>query len=105
MTESHTSPFDIHLAAIDAAKISRRRRQREAAVARPEPWFAQERTGARDAEQAVAALKALPIDEREAIVAHIEKGFAQAERGELIDGDAAVDMLRQRRAERLKPEG
>jgi Arc/MetJ-type ribon-helix-helix transcriptional regulator len=43
------------------------------------------------------------LEEREAIAAHIEKGFAQAERRELIDGDAAVEILRQRRAERLKP--
>jgi antitoxin ParD1/3/4 len=42
--------------------------------------------------------------QREAIAAHIEKGFAQAERGELVDGDAMVEMLRQRRAERLKPQ-
>jgi len=43
------------------------------------------------------------IEEREAIASHIETGFAQAERGELIDGDVALEMLRQRRAERLKP--
>ena len=42
------------------------------------------------------------VEQREAVSAHIETGFAQAECGELIDGDAAVDMLRQRRAERLK---
>ena len=30
------------------------------------------------------------FEQREAITAHIEKGFAQAERGELIDGDAAI---------------
>jgi hypothetical protein len=30
------------------------------------------------------------LDQREAIAAHIATGFAQAERGELIDGDAAV---------------
>jgi predicted transcriptional regulator len=40
--------------------------------------------------------------QREAVAAHIEAGFAQAERGELIDGDAVVEMLQQRRAERLK---
>lgn len=45
------------------------------------------------------------VDQREAVAAHIEKGFLQAERGELIDGDAAIEMLRQRRAERLKPQG
>ena len=43
------------------------------------------------------------FEQREAIAAHIEKGFAQAERGELIDGDAVLEMLRQRRAKRLKP--
>ena len=43
--------------------------------------------------------------QREAIAEHIEIGFAQAERGELIDGDTAVEMLCQRRAERSKPQG
>jgi Arc/MetJ-type ribon-helix-helix transcriptional regulator len=42
------------------------------------------------------------FEQRDAIAAHLEKGFAQAERGDLIDGDAAVEMLRQRRAQRLK---
>jgi Arc/MetJ-type ribon-helix-helix transcriptional regulator len=45
------------------------------------------------------------IENREAMAAHVERGFLQAERGELIDGDAAVEMLRKRRAERLKPQG
>ena len=44
------------------------------------------------------------IEQREAVAVHIETGFAQVERGELIDGDAAIEMLRQRRAERLKPQ-
>ena len=43
------------------------------------------------------------VNQREAVEAHIKTAFAQAERGELMDGDAAVRMLRQRRAERLKP--
>jgi Arc/MetJ-type ribon-helix-helix transcriptional regulator len=43
--------------------------------------------------------------QREAVASHIEKGFAQAERGELIDGDTAIEMLRQRRAERFNPKG
>jgi predicted transcriptional regulator len=42
------------------------------------------------------------LERREAIAAHIEKGFAQAERGELIDGDDAIEMLRRRREERLR---
>ena len=41
------------------------------------------------------------LEQRESIAAHVEKGFAQAERGELVDGDAAVGVLRRRRAERL----
>jgi predicted transcriptional regulator len=51
------------------------------------------------------ALQDWMLEQREEVTAHIEKGFAQAERGELIDGDAAVTILRQRRAERLKPQG
>jgi Arc/MetJ-type ribon-helix-helix transcriptional regulator len=34
------------------------------------------------------------LEQRDTIAAHIETGFAQAERGELTDGDAAVEMLR-----------
>jgi Arc/MetJ-type ribon-helix-helix transcriptional regulator len=45
------------------------------------------------------------LGQREEVAAHIAVGFAQAERGELIDGDAAVEILRRRRAERLKPQG
>jgi len=42
------------------------------------------------------------FEQREAIAVHIEEGFAQAERGELLDGEVAIEMLRQERAERLK---
>jgi Arc/MetJ-type ribon-helix-helix transcriptional regulator len=45
------------------------------------------------------------LGQREEVAAHIGAGFAQAERGELTDGDAAVEILRQRRAQRLKPKG
>jgi Arc/MetJ-type ribon-helix-helix transcriptional regulator len=41
-------------------------------------------------------------EQREAVAAHIATGFAQAERGQPMDGEAAVEMLRERRAERLK---
>jgi hypothetical protein len=40
------------------------------------------------------------LTEREAVAPHIATGFAQAQRGELTDGDVAVEMLRQRRAGR-----
>jgi antitoxin ParD1/3/4 len=45
------------------------------------------------------------LGQREEVAAHIAAGFAQAERGELIDGDAAVEILRRRRADRLNPLG
>ena len=45
------------------------------------------------------------LEQRASVNAHIEQGFAQAERGELIDGDAAIAMLRKRRAEQLKQQG
>jgi antitoxin ParD1/3/4 len=45
------------------------------------------------------------VGEREAIAAHVERGFGQAERGELLDSETALAALRQRRAERLKPRG
>jgi hypothetical protein len=45
------------------------------------------------------------LGQREEVTAHIAAGFAQAERGELMDGDAAVEILRRRRAARLKQQG
>jgi Arc/MetJ-type ribon-helix-helix transcriptional regulator len=38
------------------------------------------------------------LEQRVSVKAHIEKGFAQAQRGELIDGDVVIAMLRKRRA-------
>jgi predicted transcriptional regulator len=37
---------------------------------------------------------------KEAISAQIEEGFAQAERGELLDSEQAISILRDRRAKR-----
>jgi predicted transcriptional regulator len=45
------------------------------------------------------------IEQREAVAAQIATGFVKAERGELMNGEAAIEMLRQRRAGRLKPQG
>lgn len=45
------------------------------------------------------------MGQRDAVAAKIATGFAQAERGELTDREAAIEMLRQRRAERLKTDG
>lgn len=41
-------------------------------------------------------------EQRETLAAQIATGFAQAEGGELMDGDEAIRMLRQRRDLRLK---
>jgi antitoxin ParD1/3/4 len=41
---------------------------------------------------------------RDGIAAMIEHGLAQAERGELIDGDEAASLLRERRAARQQHE-
>ncbi len=42
------------------------------------------------------------VEQRASIQAQIETGFAQAQRGELVDSDVAVETLQKRRAERLK---
>jgi predicted transcriptional regulator len=41
------------------------------------------------------------LAEREAVAAHVAEGFAQAERGELVDTEEAARILRERRAKRL----
>ena len=41
------------------------------------------------------------IQQRETAAAQIATGFAQAERGELTDGEAEIEALHRRRAERL----
>jgi predicted transcriptional regulator len=40
------------------------------------------------------------LADRVAIAAQIEEGFAQAERGELLDADQAVQILQERLAKR-----
>ena len=40
------------------------------------------------------------LAERESVAAHISEGFAQAERGELLDGDEARRILAERRTNR-----
>ena len=42
------------------------------------------------------------MSQREAIAAQISEGFAQSERGEVIDGEAAIKMLRERRSQEAK---
>jgi predicted transcriptional regulator len=40
------------------------------------------------------------LSDREAITAQIEEGFAQAERGELVDADEAIQILQDHRGNR-----
>lgn len=56
-------------AAIDAGKAERRRAKRERTAAKPEVWFSPSQN--LEAAEAVAALRALPDDEREVIVARL----------------------------------
>ena len=62
--------------AIDAARMSRRRKQRESAVARPVRWFVEDEVAGLDAGAAVAALERLPQEKREAIVARLWGGLS-----------------------------
>jgi RNA polymerase sigma-70 factor (ECF subfamily) len=56
--------------ALDAAKISRRRRRREEVAARPVRWFVEPEVDGLDAETAVNAIERLGPEQREVIVAH-----------------------------------
>jgi predicted transcriptional regulator len=47
-----------------------------------------------------AQQKLLDQADHETIAAQIEEGFAQAERGELVDADQAIQILQERRAKR-----
>jgi RNA polymerase sigma factor (sigma-70 family) len=61
-------------AALDAAKIDRRRQKREAASV-PARWFVEPEIDGLDAEHAVAALERLPGELRETIVARLWGGL------------------------------
>ena len=41
--------------------------------------------------------------QREEVATKIAAGFAQSERGEVMDGEAAIKMLRERRDQQAKP--
>lgn len=62
-------------AAIDLGRSDRRRQRREEAAARPDRWFAEPEIDGLDAAAAVAALEALPADQREVIVARLWGGL------------------------------
>jgi RNA polymerase sigma-70 factor (ECF subfamily) len=63
-------------AALTAARSERRRRHHEAAAAERAPaWFTPDPVGSLDATPVTEALHTLPLDEREAIVAHLWGGL------------------------------
>ena len=45
------------------------------------------------------------LGQRTEVAAHVATGYAQAERGELLDEDAMLEILRKRRAQRMNPQG
>jgi RNA polymerase sigma factor (sigma-70 family) len=57
-------------AALDDAKMARRRQRREWAAARPVRWFVEPEVDGLDAQTAVTALERLAPQQREVIVAH-----------------------------------
>jgi RNA polymerase sigma factor (sigma-70 family) len=66
-------------AALDAGKAERRRQRREAAAASAMPWFEEVAIEGLDAASAVAALEALPGEQREVIVARLWSGMTLQE--------------------------
>ena len=80
--------------ALDAGKTARRRQQRELAAARPERWFLEPAVDGLDAEVAVAALRGLPIDEREVIVARLWGGLSFEQIGEAAGCSASTAFRR-----------
>ena len=75
--------------AIDAAKTSRRRKQRETGAARAEKWFVESAVDGLDAKTAVAALEKLPLEQREIIAAHLWGGLTFEQIGEVAGCSAS----------------
>ncbi len=61
--------------AIDAGRKERRQRKRELATLNGSPWFREAEVDGMDAEAAVAALRKLPAEQREVVIAHIWAGL------------------------------
>jgi RNA polymerase sigma factor (sigma-70 family) len=78
-------------AAVSAGRADRRRRHHEAAAAARSPaWFAAPDAAGLDAESAAAALQALPLDEREVIVARLWGGLTFDQIGDLAGCSAST---------------
>jgi RNA polymerase sigma-70 factor (ECF subfamily) len=77
-------------AALNAACAARRRRRHEGAAAQARPWFVAFNATALDAEAAAGALRGLPPDQREIIVARLWGGLTFEQIGELTDTSAST---------------
>jgi RNA polymerase sigma-70 factor (ECF subfamily) len=78
-------------AAISAARSARRRQHHESRAATQTPaWFTPSETSSLDAEAATNALQALPIEQREVIVAHLWGGLTFAQIGDLAGTSAST---------------
>jgi len=76
--------------ALNAGTASRRRRRHEAqAAAGTLPWFNPNSSPELEPEQAQAALAALPLEQREVIVAHLWGGLTFAEIAGLVESSAS----------------
>lgn len=77
--------------AISASRSARRRGRREAAVAhRGEPWFDPSVDRRLDAATATAALKQLPVEQRETIVARLWGGLTLEQIAELTESSTST---------------
>jgi RNA polymerase sigma factor (sigma-70 family) len=105
-TDPHAWLFRVvRTTAIDIGRSNRRRQNREAATARPERWFAETEVEGLDAEAAVAALEALPAEQREAIVGKLWGGMTLGQIASVADCsittahrrfEAGIQALRER---------
>jgi RNA polymerase sigma factor (sigma-70 family) len=85
----------VRRAAISAARSERRRRAHESrAASRTASWFVPTEGAELDAAQAADALANLPLDEREAIIAHLWGGLTFEQIGPLIGTSAATAFRR-----------
>jgi RNA polymerase sigma factor (sigma-70 family) len=80
--------------ALDAAKMARRRQQRESAAARPVRWFVEPEVDGLDAEMAVAALQRLVPEQREVIVARHWGGLSYDQIAEVVGCSASTAFRR-----------
>ncbi len=84
-------------AAVSASRSAGRRRRREAAVAEAkDPWFIQSYESRLDSEAAVKALRALPAEQREVIVARIWGGLTFEHVGEVTGCSSSAAHRRYR---------